>query len=78
MCIKIFLCSVFLLGALSPSVYGAPAIDVGADLKLRQMGEYLKSAHEFTFRADIIYDTVMKDGQKILFSSVSQVGCTSP
>ncbi len=61
MSIKTFLFSVFLLGTLSPSTYGAPAIDVRADLKLRQMGEYLKSAQEFTFKADIIYDTVMKE-----------------
>jgi hypothetical protein len=74
-----FFFAIFLI-TLSPSTYGddSTAIDVRADQILRQMSEYLKSAKEFTFKADITYDTVMNDGQKILFGSEAKVAVRRP
>ena len=69
-----------LFSSLSPLTYGqnSPAIDARADQILRQMGEYLKSATEFTFTADITYDTLTEDGQKILFGAELNVAVRRP
>jgi len=73
-------CVLVFFSSLSPLTYGqdSPAIDARADQILQQMSEYLKSATEFTFKADITYDTVMADGQKILFGAELNVAVRRP
>jgi hypothetical protein len=76
---KTILFSLMILG-FSPSTFGdePAAVGVRADQKLRQMGDYLKSAQEFTFRADVVYDTVLEDGQKIQFGLALNVAVRRP
>jgi hypothetical protein len=47
-------------------------VDAHADRILREMGDYLRTAGEYTFRADINYDDVVDD-QMIQFGSVVQI-----
>jgi len=49
-----------------------PGIDDDADRILREMGDYLRTASEYTFRADIAYDEIVED-QMILFGSVAEI-----
>ncbi len=44
-----------------------------ADRILREMSEYLKKASEFTFHAEVAYDSVLDSGQKIQFGGASKV-----
>ena len=45
---------------------------------LKQMGDYLKGANEFTFRTEISYDEVLKTGQKFQFSRRAEVAVKRP
>jgi len=56
----------------------APGVDARADRILRRMGDYLSSASEFTFKADLEYDTVAADGQKILYGAVTVAAVRRP
>ena len=58
-------------GLLSAEV--AYAIDAETDRILRAMGEYLKSANEFSFHADITYDAVLSTGEKVQYGGASEV-----
>jgi len=49
-----------------------------ADRILREMGEYLASAQEFAFQAEVSYDTLAANGQKILFGGVAKVSVRRP
>ncbi len=49
-----------------------------ADRLLREMGEYLRTAREFTFRADISYDEVLETGQKVQYGGRSDVAVHRP
>ncbi len=49
-----------------------------ADRILREMSEYLKKASEFTFHAEVAYDSVLASGQKIQFGGVSKVTVRRP
>lgn len=49
-----------------------------ADRILREMSEYLKKASEFTFDAEVTYDSVLANGQKIQFGGASQVTVRRP
>lgn len=51
---------------------GAHDVDQHADRILREMGDYLRTADEYTFRADITYDEVVDD-QMIQFGAVVQI-----
>lgn len=51
---------------------GVPDIDEDADRILREMGDYLRTANAYTFRADIAYDEIVED-QMILFGGVAEV-----
>ena len=53
-------------------------IETQADRILRQMGEYLASAQEFRFRADITYDRVRNSGQKILLGGRAEASLQRP
>ncbi len=49
-----------------------------ADRILREMSEYLKKASEFTFHAEVAYDSVLASGQKIQFGGASKVTVHRP
>ncbi len=53
-------------------------IEPQADRILRQMGEYLRTAGEFTFRADITYDSMQIGGEEIQFGGVANVSVRRP
>jgi len=53
-------------------------VDARADSILRQMGDYLSSAGEFTFQADLSYDVVAPEGQTILYGAVTRVALRRP
>ena len=58
---------------LAASVWSAqPEVDEDADRILREMGDYLRTASEYTFRADIAYDEIVDD-QMILFGGVAEI-----
>ena len=54
------------------------AIDAEADRILREMGEYLKTAEEFSFHADISYDAVYDTGEKVQYGGKSAVSIRRP
>jgi hypothetical protein len=56
----------------------SPAIGARADDTLRSMGDYLAAVPEFTFRAEITYDVVSLDGQKIQYGGVASVAVHRP
>ncbi len=53
------------------------SVDAQADRILREMGEYLSSAEEYTFEADIAYDEIEGE-QKILFGGVAHISIRRP
>ena len=57
---------------------GAYAIDEEADRILRAMGEYLKSANEFSFHAEISYDAMLSTGEKVQYGGTSDVSVRRP
>jgi hypothetical protein len=56
----------------------APAVAEQADRLLRQMAEYVGSAQQFTFHADITFDHVLPSGQKLQFSAAEDVALHRP
>jgi hypothetical protein len=56
----------------------APVVAAPADRLLRQMGEYLGSAEQFTFHADIIFDHVLPSGQKLQYTASEDVALQRP
>ncbi len=56
----------------------APAVAEQADLLLRQMAEYIGTAQQFTFHADITFDHVLPSGQKLQFSAAEGVALQRP
>ena len=71
---------------LIPTLFGALLVvradgqDVqqSADQILREMGEYLASAEEFGFEADIVYDTETAEGQTLQYGGVAQIAVRRP
>ena len=57
---------------------GAHAVEEDADRILQAMGEYLKSADEFSFRAEISYDVMLSTGEKVQYGSTSDVSVRRP
>jgi len=55
-----------------------PTIIEAADRLLKQMGAYVGSADQFTFRADITFDHVLPSGQKLQFAAVENVALQRP
>jgi hypothetical protein len=55
-----------------------PVVSPSADRLLRQMSEYLGSATEFTFHADILFDHVLPSGQKLQYSAGEDVALQRP
>ncbi len=56
----------------------APAIGEKADRLLRDMGDYLKAAKEFSFHAEIMHDDLLASGQKILLHAASDLAVRRP
>ncbi len=54
------------------------SVEPTADRILREMGEYLRTAREFTFHADISYDEVLETGQKVQYGGRSDVAVRRP
>ncbi len=53
-------------------------IGSNANRILREMGQYLRGAKEFTFLAEVAYDTLLPNGQKIQYSGQSNVSVRRP
>jgi len=62
----------------SPTAATAPDIGARADHILRSMSDYLQTAEEFSFRADIVYDSVSDEGQKLQFGGVADISARRP
>jgi hypothetical protein len=56
----------------------APAVAEQADRLLKQMGDYVGSAQQFTFHADIAFDHVLPSGQKLQYSASEDVALQRP
>jgi hypothetical protein len=56
----------------------APIVAPQADRLLREMGDYLKSAQQFSFQAGITFDDVLPSGQKIQFGATQDVAVRRP
>ena len=65
-------------GALSSPAAAASGVKAQADRILRQMSEYLRTADEFTFHADIVYDSELTNGEKIQYGSTSDIAVRRP
>lgn len=55
-----------------------PDVDTRADRILREMGEYLAGAQEYSFEADIAYDTETEEGQMLQYGGNAQVAVGRP
>ena len=55
-----------------------PDIEAGADRILRAMSDYLKSVDQFTFQADVAYDSVVVSGQKIQYGATGKISVRRP
>ncbi len=49
-----------------------------AERILREMGEYLRKAKEFTFRTEVVYDTLLANDQKIQYSGRANISVHRP
>jgi hypothetical protein len=56
----------------------ALGVEARADRILREMGEYLKAAGEFTFHADVTYDSVLANGQNIQYGGAADLAVRRP
>ena len=60
------------------TVHAQSGIDEQADRILREMGEYLGSAGEFSFRADVSYDEFASWDQEIQFGGIATLAVRRP
>ncbi len=76
----VFLVSLMVAGGVQTGVAADEAVGVEeqADRILFDMGKYLKTAREFTFLADISYDSVETSGEKIEYGGVANVSVRRP
>jgi hypothetical protein len=56
----------------------APAVAEQAAHLLRQLSDYIGSAKQFTFHADILFDHVLPSGQKLQFAASENVALQRP
>lgn len=57
---------------------GVLATDGKADLILKNMSEYLKTATQFSFHADITYESVYTENEKIQYGAVADISLLRP
>jgi hypothetical protein len=55
-----------------------PYIDPEAFRLVHQMGRYLSAAREFSFRADVTYDVVFMENQKLQYAGTANVSVRRP
>src|SRR5271167_3207521 len=56
----------------------APVVAEQADRLLKQMSDYIGSADQFTFHADISFDHVLPSGQKLQYAATEDVALKRP
>ncbi len=61
-----------------PAAAPATAVSPEAVRLLKEMSDYLGSAGEFTFHADVLFDHVLPSGQKVQFSAGEDVALKRP
>ena len=64
--------------AWSVAAGAAPGVEAQADRILRQMSDYLSTADEFTFHADVTYDEVLASGEEIEYGGTADVTVRRP
>ena len=71
---------VTILFILSGSLFstGVQATDLQAVQILKNMSEYLKTATQFSFHADITYESVYTDNEKIQYGAVADISLLRP
>ena len=71
---------VTILFILSGSLFstGIQATDLQAVQILKNMSEYLKTATQFSFHADITYESVYTDNEKIQYGAVADISLLRP
>ncbi len=67
-----------LLAAAVPAAAKGKKIDAKADQYLREMSDYLANVKAFSFQADLTFDEVQDNGQKIQLSNVRKVTVRRP
>ncbi len=55
-----------------------PVIGSRTDKLLRAMGDYLKTAKQFSFHAEITFDDMLPSGQKIQYSASNDIAVHRP
>jgi hypothetical protein len=55
-----------------------PVVAEQADRLLKQMSDYIGSADQFTFHADISFDHVLPSGQKLQYSAIEDIALRRP
>jgi hypothetical protein len=65
-------------GAPPAASAATPAVAEQADRLLRQMSDYIGSADQFTFHADISFDHMLPSGQKLQYSAIEDVALRRP
>jgi hypothetical protein len=65
-------------GETAPPQSTPPAVAQRADQLLKQMGNYIGSADQFTFHADIAFDHVLPSGQKLQYAATEDVTLKRP
>ncbi len=66
------------LGCAVSSASAADGVEAQADRLLREMSEYLQTAGEFTFHADITYDSMLASGEKIEYGATADAAVRRP
>jgi hypothetical protein len=62
----------------SPASATAPGVAEQADRLLKEMGDFIGSAQQFTFHAKIAFDHVLPTGQKLEFQANEEVALKRP
>jgi len=75
---SILIALILTLGLAVSSASAADGVEEQADRLLREMSEYLRTAGEFTFHADITYDSVIASGEKIEYGAIADAAVRRP
>ena len=77
---KILLAAILVVAgaAWSAAAGAAPGVDAAADRILRQMSDYLATAVEFSFHADVTYDEALASGEEIEYGATADVSVRRP
>ena len=66
------------LGCLGGAAAADTDLDTDADRILRETSEFLQSAGEFRFRAEIAYDEIITTGEKIQYGGLVDIAVRRP